>query len=229
MKSRHLIPILLYALLLFFPWLAQAGDTITIDFDEAQNHLGQRAVVKGVVAQASLWGKAVFLDFGAANPDEEFTAVSYNLPFAVLAAFEGKTVSVSGTITGGNGRPEIIISSLAQIAAIQEPPARTLSLDEAVALPDGGEFNERLYLRGEFRVTASGTSRAVLRDARRPDDQSPRIVVDYSRGGVAPQEGERFARDASHPYRLSHVRRGSDGVVTIYAREIFAAEAGQKP
>jgi hypothetical protein len=106
-------------------------------------------------------------------------------------------------------------------AAGQAPPARTVTLDEAGSLADRGEVNERIYLRGEFRVTASGTSRAVLRDATRPDDQSPRIVVEYPSGDVPPQERERFVRDASRPYLVSDVRRGADGVVTIYVREII--------
>ena len=103
----------------------------------------------------------------------------------------------------------------------QAPPARTVSLDEVGTLADRGEVGERLYLKGEFRVTASGTSRAVLRDATRPDDQSPRIVVEYPPGDVPPQERERFTRDAARPYQVSDVRRGADGVITIYVREII--------
>jgi hypothetical protein len=103
----------------------------------------------------------------------------------------------------------------------QAPPARTVSLDEVGALADRGDVNERLYLKGEFRVTASGTSRAVLRDATRPDDQSPRIVVEYPSGDVPPQERERFTRDSSRPYQVSDVRRGADGVITIYVKEII--------
>jgi hypothetical protein len=104
----------------------------------------------------------------------------------------------------------------------QAPPARGVTLDEVGALADRGDIGERLYLRGEFRVTASGTSRAVLRDATRPDDQSPRIVVEYSAGSVPPQERERFVRDATRPYLISDIRRGADGVVTIYVREIMS-------
>jgi hypothetical protein len=103
----------------------------------------------------------------------------------------------------------------------QAPPARGVTLDDVAALADRGDVGERLYLRGEFRVTASGTSRAVLRDATRPDDQSPRIVVEYSAGAVPPQERERFVRDAARPYLISDIRRGADGVVTIYVREIM--------
>jgi hypothetical protein len=103
----------------------------------------------------------------------------------------------------------------------QAPPARGVSLEEVSSLADRGDINERLYLRGEFRVTASGTSRAVLRDATRPDDQSPRIVVEYPAGAVPPQERDRFVRDGARPYLISDVRRGADGVVTIYVKEII--------
>jgi hypothetical protein len=103
----------------------------------------------------------------------------------------------------------------------QVPPAREVSLDEVSSLADRGETGERLYLRGDFRVTASGTSRAVLRDATRPDDQSPRVVVEYPAGAVPPQEKERFVRDGGRPYLISDIRRGADGVVTIYVREII--------
>ena len=103
----------------------------------------------------------------------------------------------------------------------QVPPARAVTLDDAPALADRGEVGERLYLRGEFRVTASGTSRAVLRDATRSDDQSPRVVVEYPAGAIPPQEKERFVRDAARPYLINDIRRGADGVVTIYVREII--------
>jgi hypothetical protein len=103
----------------------------------------------------------------------------------------------------------------------QAPPARGVSLDEVGALADRGDLGERLYLRGEFRVTASGTTRAVLRDATRPDDQSPRVVVEYPAGSIPPQEKDRFTRDSARPYLISDVRRGADGVVTIYVREII--------
>lgn len=103
----------------------------------------------------------------------------------------------------------------------QAPPAREISLDEVSALADRGQPGERLYLRGEFRVTASGTSRAVLRDATRPDDQSPRVVVEYPAGAVPPPEKERFVRDNGRPYLISDIRRGADGVVTIYVKEII--------
>jgi hypothetical protein len=102
----------------------------------------------------------------------------------------------------------------------QAPPGKVVGLDDVAALADRGEIGERLYLRGDFRVTASSPNRAVLRDANKPDDQSPRVLVEYPSGSVAPRERDRLSRDASRPYQIYNVRRGPDGVVTIWVKEI---------
>jgi hypothetical protein len=104
----------------------------------------------------------------------------------------------------------------------QAPAAPAISLEEVGPIADRGGVGERLYLRGEFRVTASGTNRAVLRDATKPDDQSPRVVVEYPAGSIPPPERTSFVRDNARPYLISDVRRGQDGVVTIYVKEIIA-------
>ncbi|HEY3901570.1 MAG TPA: hypothetical protein VGM54_23365 [Chthoniobacter sp.] len=158
-------------------------------------------------------------------------------PYAAVTPIPGRETPLPTTSPDGvhlerfmGGTPALVVRRDAMrdstaawrtYAPGQAPPAKTVSLDEVGALADRGEVNERLYLKGEFRVTASGTSRAVLRDATRPDDQSPRIVVEYPPGDVPPQERERFTRDSNRPYQVSDVRRGADGVITIYVREII--------
>ncbi len=102
------------------------------------------------------------------------------------------------------------------------PPSRTVSLQEIALIADKGGVSERLYLRGEFRVTASGTNRVVLRDANKPDDQSPRVIVEYPAGSIPPAEKARLVRDNSRPYLVSEARRAQDGVVTVWAKEIIA-------
>ena len=102
----------------------------------------------------------------------------------------------------------------------QAPPAKFVTLDDVGTLADRGKIEERLYLRGDFRVTASSVSRAVLRDAHKPDEQSPRVLVEYPFGAVPPKDKDRLSRDASLPYQIYNVRRGTDGVVTIWVREI---------
>jgi hypothetical protein len=111
-------------------------------------------------------------------------------------------------------------SSWRTYAPGQAPPGKMVGLDDVAALAERGEIGERLYLRGDFRVTASSPSRAVLRDANKPDDQSPRVLVEYPSGAVAPQERDRLSRDSSRPYQIYNVRRGPDGVVTIWVKEI---------
>ena len=102
----------------------------------------------------------------------------------------------------------------------QAPPARILSPEDAGALAGRGMINEPLYLRGSFRVTATGANRAVLRDSSVPDEQSPRIVAEYPAGFVAPPERAIFVRDGARPFLIYDVRRGADNVITIYVREI---------
>jgi hypothetical protein len=102
----------------------------------------------------------------------------------------------------------------------QAPPARTLSPEDAGALASRGVIDEPLYLRGSFRVTATGANRAVLRDSSLPDEQSPRILAEYPAGFIPPVEKEIIVRDGSRPFLIYDIRRGADGVVTIYVREI---------
>jgi DNA/RNA endonuclease YhcR with UshA esterase domain len=103
-------------LILFVMFCGGVANAEPISTTDAKNHIGENAVVKGVVAQVSKSAKAVFLNFGAAFPNHEFTAVSFNLPFSALSGFEGKTVSVTGTIKDYKGKPEIIVSNLGQIS-----------------------------------------------------------------------------------------------------------------
>jgi hypothetical protein len=102
----------------------------------------------------------------------------------------------------------------------QAPPARTLAPEDAGTLASRGVIDEPLYLRGSFRVTATGANRAVLRDSSLPDEQSPRILAEYPAGFVPPAEKEIVVRDGSRPFLIYDIRRGADGVITIYVREI---------
>ena len=103
----------------------------------------------------------------------------------------------------------------------QAPSGTGVSLDEIGPIAERGEPSEGLYLRGDFRVTASGQNRAVLRDRTKPDDQSPRVIVEYPAGAVPPAERETFVRDNARPYLIRSVRRGADGVLTIWVKEII--------
>lgn len=109
------------------------------------------------------------------------------------------------------------------------PAARTISPTDATALADRGDLGEKLYLQGDFRVTASGENSAVLRDKSAGGDASSpsvldsvRIIVDYPAGAVPPGENAMLKRDGSRPLEIRDIRKGADGQVNIFVREIIA-------
>ena len=109
-------------------------------------------------------------------------------------------------------------------AAGKAPPARAVTAAEAGDLADRAELGDRIYLQGEFRVTASGENRAVLRERAAGAEQAAgaaRIIVEYPAGAVPPVENSSFVRDAARPFEIRDVRRGADGQVNIYVREII--------
>jgi hypothetical protein len=109
------------------------------------------------------------------------------------------------------------------------PSARAISPTEATTLAGRGDLGEKLYLQGDFRVTASGENRAVLRDKAAggdPSNPSPvdtvRIIVEYPAGAVPPGENATLSRDGARPFEIRDIRKGADGQVNIYVREIMA-------
>lgn len=109
----------------------------------------------------------------------------------------------------------------------QAPRARTVTPAEAGDLADRGDLGGRIYLRGRFVVTAAGENKAVLRPqggGLEPGAAAPaatRVIVDYPGGAVPPSEGATFARDEARPFEIRDIRRGADGQVNIYVREIM--------
>jgi hypothetical protein len=103
----------------------------------------------------------------------------------------------------------------------QQPRGRTLTPGEVAALVDQ-PASDRVYLRGDFRVSAMGETNAVLRPQNDPSVPATamRIVADFPEGSLLPAEGSTFSRDASRGFEVLSVSRGSDGQITAYVREI---------
>ncbi|MDD5350571.1 MAG: hypothetical protein PHQ12_10205 [Chthoniobacteraceae bacterium] len=108
------------------------------------------------------------------------------------------------------------------------PRGRLVSLSEANDLADRGTSGERLYLRGNFVVSVSNESRAVLRASSSlssalsavTNSPPPRVVVEYPAGSQVPTKNKTFSRDEQRPFEITSVRRENNGQVTIFAREI---------
>jgi hypothetical protein len=109
------------------------------------------------------------------------------------------------------------------------PRGRLLDVDQTTELADKGIGNATIYLRGDFTVTAARDNRAVLRPHQSLADHvlnhgNARIIVEYPRGAPTPREGESFQRATDRPFQIVDVRRGADGQVNIYVREVTSAE-----
>jgi hypothetical protein len=111
----------------------------------------------------------------------------------------------------------------------QMPRGRLLDVQQTSDLVERGVGTEPMYLRGDFSVTAARDNRAVLRPKQSLAERmlgrgNARIIVEYPRGLSAPAEGESFQRDAERPFQVVDVRRGADGQVNIYVREVTTTE-----
>jgi len=98
----------------------------------------------------------------------------------------------------------------------QMPRGRLVDMDGARDANDGSQG--RTYLRGDFRVTAAGPGRAVLRGTS--GGRNARVIADFPDGTVVPTEGEAFSRDGQRPFEITSVEEGPDGQVNIYVREV---------
>lgn len=90
-----------------------------ISAQEARNHIGETAVVTGRVFGVHVTQKGgVFLNLGAAYPNQPFTAVCFQqaIPPADLQKLEGRTIKVSGKIKDYNGQAEIVLEKPGQIS-----------------------------------------------------------------------------------------------------------------
>jgi len=111
----------------------------------------------------------------------------------------------------------------------QMPRGRLLDIDQTTELADRGVAGATMYLRGDFTVTAVRDNRAVLRPRQSFADHvfnrgNARVIVEYQRGAPTPREGDNFQRGSSRPFQIVDVRRGADGQVNIYAREVTSEE-----
>ncbi|MFZ0506271.1 MAG: hypothetical protein WAM44_21265 [Chthoniobacterales bacterium] len=103
------------------------------------------------------------------------------------------------------------------------PRGRLFDVNQTTEIADKGIGTDPIYLKGEFTVTAARENRAVLRpkaESGNGQGASVRIIVEFPRGGTVPKEGDAIARMSDRPFQIEDVRKGADGQVNIYVREI---------
>jgi len=114
----------------------------------------------------------------------------------------------------------------------QMPRGRLLNIPDMTEIAGRGVSGERIYLQGNFVVTASGQNRAVLRSQGAIAENlgiggktgTTRVIVEFPSGNRPPTEGSTFSRDSRRPFLITDVRKGADGQVNVYVREVTKSE-----
>ena len=115
---------LLIVFLLAFTMLpAQETNSVQkVAASQAKNHIGEKAIVKGTIAEVNRAERIVRLNFEQPFPKQPFTAVIFasrtNL-FPDLDKLKGQTVEVTGEITDYRDRPQIVLSATNQLKVLE--------------------------------------------------------------------------------------------------------------
>ena len=108
----------------------------------------------------------------------------------------------------------------------QMPRGRLVEPSDTQEIATRGIGGERHYLKGRFGVTAAGNGRAVLRPqgaiAGVPvgPGSKVRVIVEFPAGDIPPAEGTVLTRDSLRPFQIISVKKGDDGQINVYAREV---------
>jgi hypothetical protein len=105
------------------------------------------------------------------------------------------------------------------------PQGRVLDPNQATQLLAAGTNGERYYLKGRFVVTAAEPGRAILRQEGSSESAvlSTRVIVDFPNGTPTMAEGTPIARGNFRPFQILDVRRGNNGVINVYVRDVTQA------
>lgn len=107
----------------------------------------------------------------------------------------------------------------------QMPRGRLLNVRETQQMADQGTTGERVYLQGNFVVTASGQNRAVLRSQGGGPlgiggASNTRIIVEFPSGARSPGEGSSVSRGSDRPFLITDVKKTADGQINVFVREV---------
>jgi hypothetical protein len=158
---------------------------------------------------------------GSSTPAQSATPAANATPPPVAAAQPLQPFLTASPAPGTAGR----LGAWPTYRPGQMPRGRLVGVDETANLAERGVGNETVYLRGDFTVTAARDNRAILRARQSLTDRlfnrgNARIIVEYPRGAPTPREGESFQRAADRPFQIVDIRKGADGQINIYVREV---------
>ena len=92
---------------------------------------------------------------------------------------------------------------------------------EAAALAGSAVVGDRLYLSGNFFVSAKGDNKAVLRPRGADAGTTPvRVIAEFPPGASVPSENEVVTRDSSRAFEILEITKveDADGKQTVNVR-----------
>jgi DNA/RNA endonuclease YhcR with UshA esterase domain len=95
---------------------------VKITAAEAKNHIGDEAIVTGVVAEVNKAEKLVRLNLDQPFPKQPITAVVFSTrtnAFGDLEKLKGKKVEVTGKIAAYRDRPQIVLTETNQFKVLE--------------------------------------------------------------------------------------------------------------
>ena len=112
-------------LALMVPWLlAQAFSGDVLDAKTAAAKPGEKVVIEDTVREVTITDSGtVFLNFGAAYPEEVLTAVVMKDTrgrFSGVETWNGKKVRIEGEVSNHQGHRRIILRERGQIALVEQ-------------------------------------------------------------------------------------------------------------
>ncbi len=146
----------------------------------------------------------------AAAPPTPAPTVAPSVPLKPFNSSSSRPPTVANAAAGG----------WETYPAGQMPRGRLVGVNESAALAGQPVSGDRVYLSGDFVVTASGTNRAVLRSNSGATGATTRVIVEYPAGSQPPTEGNQVSRGGERPFLITDVRKTADGTVNISVREI---------
>lgn len=191
------------------------------------------AEVGAATAQSLAKNDAAATKPAAADLKEQFAAaVGYTRPNA--SAQQGGAAGASSipSSSGAVARP-VVVATPSLTAAQQsanwktytagkQPQGKSVSAEQALAL-QGRNDGTPNYLRGRFVVTAVDRNRAVMRQESSDQKAPPaRVIVEYPPGALPPSQGSAVSREEGRGFEIREVRKGADGQVNIFVREVIA-------
>lgn len=105
------------------------------------------------------------------------------------------------------------------------PLGRLVNVEQAASFASTGKPAERMYLQGNFEVSASRGRQAILRSRSGllGGNRNTRIIVEYPSESLAPTQGANVSRGSQRPFEITAIRQSPEGI-NIFVREITSPE-----